>query len=210
MEVVSLTPKGRILLTLKHGKHSYSELKLETGLSDRWLTVKLGELIEGGVVKKSGKSYELGKEIDFSPFELSLYMSLQAKQISAELSGLPFVRVIILFGGVAQKNAHEYSDLDMIIVVSKSEENVKRKLISEISRLESKYHITIEPLILTEEDFLDNINSHEGGIVYGIAEGYEVLIDKTNRLAKILRDRIKEIKQSHNYLKEAGIWLKTK
>ena len=55
MELVSLTPEGRIVLTLRHGKHTYSELKLETGLSDRWLAIKLGELEGEGVVEKSGK-----------------------------------------------------------------------------------------------------------------------------------------------------------
>lgn len=28
----------------------------------------------------------------------------------------------------------------------------------------------IEPLILMAEDFLDNVYSHEGGIIYGVAE----------------------------------------
>ena len=28
MDLVSLTPEGRIVLTLKHGKHTYSELKI--------------------------------------------------------------------------------------------------------------------------------------------------------------------------------------
>jgi predicted nucleotidyltransferase len=162
------------------------------------LTVKLRALIDGGIVKKSGKWYTLSKELDFSPYELSLYMSYQAKQMADELGKLPFVRAIILFGGVAQKNAQEYSDLDMIIVVDESEDDVGKKLISEISKLESKHHLTVEPLILTEEDLLDNVHSHEGGIIYGIAEGYEVLVDKTGELAEILHDRIEEIKRSMN------------
>jgi len=80
----------------------------------------------------------------------------------------------------------------------------------EILKLESKYHITIEPLVLADEDFLDNVFSHEGGIIYGLAEGYEVLVDKTGEFAKILRSRVEEIKRSHDYLEEARIWLKTK
>jgi len=210
VELVSLTPEGRIVLALKHGKHTYSELRLETGLSDRWLTIKLEELEGGGVVEKRGKWYGLSGQLDVSAYELSLYMIFQAKRMAAELAKLPFVRAIILFGGVAQKNAHEYSDLDMIIVVSESVDKVKKEVISEISKLESKYHITIEPLILAEEDFLDNVYSHEGGIVYGVAEGCEVLVDKTGELAKNLYNRIEEIKRSHDYLEEARIWLKVK
>jgi len=210
VELVSLSPKGRIILTLKHGKHTYGELRYETGLSDRWLTVKLEELERGGIVEKDGKWYSLRCKSAISAYELSLYMSSQAKRMAAELARLNFVRAIILFGSVVQKNAHEYSDLDLIIVVSESVGKVKKEVISEILKLESKYHMTVEPLILAEEDFLDNVYSHEGGIIYGVAEGYDVLIDKTDELAKILSNRVEEIKRSHDYLEEARIWLKAK
>jgi len=82
--------------------------------------------------------------------------------------------------------------------------------LSEISRLESKYHITVGPLILAKQDFLDNVRSHEGGIIYGVAEGFEVLVDKTGELGKILRSRVEEIRRSHDYLKEERIWLKVR
>ena len=210
MELVSLTSEGRIVLTLKHGKHVYSELKLETGLSDRWLVIKLGELEGEGVVEKSGKWYGLKQETSVSAYELSLYMISQAKQMASELANLRFVRTVILFGSVAQRNAGEYSDLDMIIVVSEPVDRVKKEVILEISRLESKYHITIEPLILAKEDFLDNVYSREGGIIYGVAEGFEVLVDKTGEIGKILRNRVEEIRHSHDYLVEERIWVKVR
>lgn len=167
MKLVSLTSEGRIVLTLKHGKHTYSELKLETELSDRWLVIKLGELEGEGVVEKSGKWYGLKHETFVSAYELSLYMISQAKRMASELASLRFVKAVILFGSVAQKNAGEYSDLDMIIVVSEPYDRVRKETMLEISRLESNYHITIEPLILVKEDFLDNVYSCEGGIIYG-------------------------------------------
>jgi len=210
MELVSLSPEGRIVLTLKHGRHTYSELRLETGLSDRWLTIKLEELERGRIIEKNGKWYGLSEKLAISAYELSLYMIFQARRMAAKLSKLHFVRAIILFGGVAQKNAHEYSDLDMIIVVSESVDKVKKQVMSEISKLESNYHTTIEPLILAKEDFLDNVYSHEGGIVFGVAEGYEVLVDKTGEFTKIVRNRVEEIKSSHEYLEEGRIWLKAK
>ena len=210
MELVSLTPEGRIVLTLKHGKHTYSELRFETMLSDRWLTNKLKELKREGLIKKDGKWYGLKVELTVSPYELSSYMAFQAKRIARELAQLDFVQAVILFGGVAKKAAHEYSDLDMIIVVGELAENTKKDVISKISQLELKHHLTIEPLILNEEDFLDNVHTHEGGIIYGIAEGFEVLVDKTDKLAGILHDRINEIKRTYDYLKEEEIWLKIK
>jgi hypothetical protein len=65
-------------------------------------------------------------------------------------------------------------------------------------------------LILAEEDLLDNLRSDEGGIVYGLAEGYRVLFDRTGRISGILGERIKEVKRSHVHLEGEGIWLKTK
>jgi len=209
VDLVSLTPEGRIVLTLKHGKHTYSELRLETGLSDRWLTIKLEEL-EDGVVEKKGKWYGLRGGIRVSPYELSLYMSAQAERTASELANLRFVRAVILFGSVVQKNAGEYSDLDMMIVVNEPVDRARKKVLSEISRVESKYHITVGPLILAKQDFLDNVRSYEGGIIYGVAEGFEVLVDKTGELGKILRSRVEEIRRSHDYLKEERIWLKVR
>ena len=209
-ELVSITSKGRIVLTLKHGKHTYSELKFESGLSDRWLAIKLRELEDEGLVKKEGKWYGLKEELLVSPYELSSYMSFQAKRIGDKLAQLHFVRAIILFGGVAKKNAHEYSDLDMIIVVGEPVEKVREEVLSKISELELNYHLMVEPLILDERDFLDNVYSREGGIIYGVAEGFEVLLDKTEKITRTLRDRIEEIKRTHEYLEEGRIWLKVK
>jgi len=210
LDLVSLTPEGRILSTLEHGKHTYSELKFETGLSDRWLTIKLEELQRQAVLQKDGKWYGPREESVLSAYELSLYMISQGRRMADELAKLHFVRAIILFGSVARKNADRYSDLDMIILVSKRVDRVKKRVLSEISELEAKYHITIEPLILTRKDFLDNVHSREGGIIYGIAEGYEVLADKTGEFTKTLHNVINEIKRAHDYLEEERIWLKAK
>lgn len=210
MELFSLTSKGKVLATLWHGRHSYGELRLETGLSDRWLTVKLNELLHEKVIKKNGRWYALARELDISSYELSLYMVSQARQVARELAKLRSVLAIVLFGSVAQKRAHPYSDLDMVVVVSEPSDEMKEKVLSKVSELEWKYHMTVEPLILTRKDFLDNVNSRDGGIVYGLAEGCEVLFDKTGELGKLLRNRIEEIKRSHDYLEEARIWLKVK
>jgi predicted nucleotidyltransferase len=210
LKLASLTPEGRIVLTLKHGKHTYSELKLETGLSDRWLTVKLGELEAEGVLEKRGRWYGLKQETKVATYEMSLYMSSQARKMAEELANLRFVRAVFLFGSVAQRKPSEYSDLDMIIVVEGEYDKVRKGIMSTVSNFESDYHITVEPLILTEEDFLDNVFSNKGGIIYGVAEGYEVLVDKTSKLGKILCDRVEDIRRSHDYLEEAGIWLKAR
>jgi len=210
MTLASLTSEGKVLVTLWHGRHSYGELRLETGLSDRWLTVKLNELMRNRVVDKNGRWYGLARELDVSSYELSLHMVSKAKQVAHELGKLRSVLAIVLFGGVVQKRAHLYSDLDMVIVVKEPIDDAKSKVLSTVSELEWKYHVAIELLILSRKDFLDNVSSHEGGVVYGLAEGCEVLVDKTGELGKLLRDRIEEIKRSHDYLEETRIWLKAK
>ena len=210
MELVSLKPEGKVALTLMHGMHTYSELRFETGLSDRWLARKIRELMEKRVVEKRGKWYGLSDELDVSAYELSLYLRLQASRMAAELGNLRSVKAVILFGSVAQRNGHEYSDLDMIIVVNRSFEKAKQEVLSEISELESNFHVTIELVILTEKDFRDNVHSHEGGIIHGVAEGYEVLVDKTGQFTEVLHDRVEEIKHTCDYLEESGIWLRAK
>lgn len=208
MNLISLTSEGMVILTLKHGKHTYSELRFETGLSDRWLTIKLNELENREVLEKDGKWYGLAGDFTVSAYELSLYMVSQARRLAGELSRLRSVQAIILFGSVPKKEAHEYSDLDMIIVVNEQVEKVRERVVSKISELERRHHLTIEPIILSTEDFLTNILSDETGIVYGVAEGFEVLAAKGGKLTQILRERVEKIKRTHEYLEEVRIWLK--
>ena len=210
MKLVSLTPEAKILLTLVHGKHTYGELKLETGLSDRWLTLKLKELGEQGIVEKAGRWYGLTKELKPHPYELSLYLGSQAERMARELAQLNFIQMIILFGGVAKKTAHQHSDIDMMMIVDKPIDKAKKILDEKISELELKFHQPIEPLILTRNDFMANVNSSEGGIIYGLAEGCQILVDKTHgELTEALSSRIREIRDNYEYLKDEGIWIKT-
>jgi hypothetical protein len=65
-------------------------------------------------------------------------------------------------------------------------------------------------LILSKDDFLANVHSQEGGVVYGIAEGYEVLIDKDGHLSRMLRDRVEEIERECEYLEEERIWVRAR
>jgi predicted nucleotidyltransferase len=164
LDLVPLTPEGSIILTLTHGEHRHRELRNETHLSDRWLTLKLKELKSEGVLKKYGKWYGLIDEHTASPCELSPYMLSQARHLAPQLAQLRAVRIIILFGSVPRVEAQEYSDLDMLIVVEQDVENVRRRVASKISEFERRFHLTVEPLVLSTGDFLANIRSQEAGI----------------------------------------------
>lgn len=208
MELVSLTPEGRVLLTLHHGQHLYSELKFETGLSDRWISKKLGELVDDGLIKKSGRWYGLDGLLSVSGYELNLYLRTQAMRIANELAEEDSVDAVILFGSLARGVAHEYSDIDLIIVVDGLEG--KQKVRGMIPGLESRYHFTIEPLVFSLRDFRDNLEPQSGGIIYGVAEGYRVLYDSAGEVSDILEKRVEEIKGSHEYIEDVRIWVKTR
>lgn len=208
MELVSLTPEGRVLLTLHHGQHLYSELKFETGLSDRWISKKLGELVDDGLIKKVGRWYGLDGLLSVSGYELNLYLRTQAMRIANELAEEDSVDAVILFGSLARGVAHEYSDIDLIIVVDGLEG--KQKVRGMIPGLESRYHFTIEPLVFSFRDFRDNLESQSGGIIYGVAEGYRVLYDSAGEVSDILEKRVEEIKGSHEYIEDVRIWVKTR
>ena len=210
MELVSLTPEGRIVLTLHHGQHTYSELKFESGLSDRWLSVKLGELVGEGIVSKTGRWYRLKDEITASGFEMSLYLRSQSKKIAEILAEENDIAAIILFGSVAREAAHDYSDVDLIIVLVGQEDGIRDRLHERISDIETKYHFTVEPLILSSNDFRDNVESRSGGIVYGLAEGYEVLFDRTGEASSVLGKRVEQIREECDYLEDVRIWVKTR
>ncbi len=210
MDLVSLSPEGRILLTLAHGQHTYEELKVESGLSDRWLTVKLHKLVADGSIVKHGKWYRAGEGAKVPAYELSLFMRVQAQRISAELGKLPLVGLVVLFGSVAQRKAEQYSDIDLLIVVADTGEKTRGMVVNELRRLESVFHFTVESLIVSEQDFAKNLQSAEGGIIFGLAEGFEVLLDRKTKLSEMLRNRVQQILNSFTYLEGDRIWLKAK
>jgi len=210
MDLVSLSPKGRILLTLMHGQHTYAELKVESGLSDRWLTIKLHELVADCSIVKDGRWYRTGERAKASAYELSLFMQGQSQRIAAELGKLSPVEFVVLFGSVAQRKAEQYSDIDLLIVVADTGEKSRGMVVDELRRLESIFHFTAEAVILSEQDFAKNLRTAEGGIIFGLAEGFEVLLDRKANLVEMLRNRVQEILNSFTYLDGDKLWLKVK
>ena len=64
LKLFSLTPEGKIIRALSGGERSFPELFEGTGLSERWLSVKLKQLLSLGVVKLgAGEGDSQGLEI---------------------------------------------------------------------------------------------------------------------------------------------------
>lgn len=137
-------------------------------------------------------------------------MRSQARRYAEELGAMAPVRLVVLFGSVAQGKAQDYSDLDLIIVVSGSAEAAKETVLPKIRLLEKRYHFIVEPLILSQQDFLSTVQSHEGGVIFGLADGFEVLQEKNQDLAEALRNRVTEIKRTYTRIDEEQIWLKAR
>ncbi len=214
MMPTKLTPEGRIILTLEHGSHLYGQLKRETTLSDRWLMKKLDELKRVGIIKRKAGWYKLAKPPAIHPYERSLYRrTLQLPQAMDHLlKRCPYIQAIVLYGSTADGTCGPRSDADLLIVVkNKPLAGAKGEIIECATELELTLHINIEPLVLSVDDYLSDVSSMEGGIVYGITSAYEVLYDRTRgELTRVLHDRAEEIQRDYIYLGGVRQWVRAK
>lgn len=209
-----LTPEGRIILTLEHGCHLYSQLQRETKLSDRWLMKKLDELKREGIIRQEARWYKLAKTPAVHPYERSLYRrTLQfPRAVDHLLKRCPYIQAIVLYGSTADDTCGPRSDADLLIVVKdKPLAEAKGEIIECANELELAIHIGIEPLVLSVGDYLSDVSSVEGGIIYGITSAYEVLYDRTRgELTRALHDRAEEIRRNYTYLEGVKQWVRAK
>ena len=214
MMPTKLTPEGRIILTLEHGCHLYSQLQRETKLSDRWLMKKLDELKRARIIKRGAGWYKLAKPPAIHPYERSLYRrTLQLPQaVDHLLERCPYIQAIILYGSTADDTCGPRSDADLLIVVKdKPLAEARGEIIECANELELTLHINIEPLVLSVQDYLSDVSSTEGGIIYGITSAYEVLYDRTRgEVTRALHNRAEEIRQNYTYLESVRQWVRVK
>ncbi len=88
---------------------------------------------------------------------------------------------IILFGSYARREAKEFSDIDIIIVLKdlpKEWEKRIENVIDDTSEIALVYGIKISPLLLSREELLDNINS-EALLFIDLTRGYRIIYDKS-------------------------------
>jgi predicted transcriptional regulator len=110
-----LTAEGRIIRSLKDGEKSFSQLLDGTGLSPRWLNVKIKILTGVGLVKRNGRTYTLiGEEQASHPLIEKLI------RVSSDLYADPRIIAAILVGGVPKGILSEESDLDIVVIVKEA------------------------------------------------------------------------------------------
>jgi len=211
LKLIDLTAEGRVVAALIDSPKTYSELKLSTRLSDRWLSEKLKTLSSRGIIELSQSKYQLNRRnaiLEDRVFLEYLKNSLtpigKARIAAEHIARDHQVVAIILFGSVAKGVSTKDSDLDLLII-TKEDGDVEREFNDQIYNLMFSLDVPIEALFLTYDELLLNLQA-KTSFIFGVAEGYKVLYDVggvENMLALIKE----EIERKWLYEEEAGGWL---
>lgn len=206
-----MTPEGRVVAALIDSPKTYSQLRVFTRLSDRWLSEKLKMLRSGGVIELRDGKYQLNRSatvLEDKAFLQYLENSLtpigKARIAAERIARDDEVLAIVLFGSVAKGLPTEESDLDLLIV-TKEDGDVERQLNDKIYDLMFSLDVPIEALFLTYDELLLNLQA-KTTFIFGIAEGYMVLYDKGG-VENMLEVVGEEIERKWRYEEEAGAWL---
>ncbi len=207
MNLLQLTPEGKIVMELASGAKSFTELKHLTKLSDRWLSKKLEELAHAGVVELRNGKYGLIKpEVIHRDPLASIYFRARAspegkaKLIADELSRDRRVLAVVVFGSVAKGVAEEESDVDLLVITEGGVE-----LDEEVYGLSFKYDVPIEAIFMSYEELLSHAQA-KTTFLLGVLEGYDVLHDRAG-LEGLLSFLKAKVEERFSYDKEAGAWI---
>jgi predicted nucleotidyltransferase len=199
--------------SLLNGPKSYSQLKLATQLSDRWLSKKLQELCASGIAERREDRYLLTRSSETAEAD-PLFMPIvqrtalpetKARLIAEELSREPRVMAVILFGSLAKGQSTVESDIDLLVV---SETEMEHELDDLIYRLMFKYDVPVEAIFMTPDDLITNLQA-ETAFSFGLLEGYETLYDREG-LGGLLSIKRKQMLRNWIRDEETGTWIRRK
>jgi len=185
---------------LSSGEKSFSELVKATGLSERWLSIKLKQLLQLGVVKLSGNGYQ----VDHERLHAILIPSLKETAWIAAYEIMekhPQVLSVLLYGSVAKGKIHEESDVDLLVISESPLDLTKDEY--EISM---KYGVAFEITSVALKEFLAMLH-FKSALLFGILEGYDVLFDRAG-ITTLLKILMKDIYKNWRYNKDEELWLK--
>lgn len=200
LELFAFTPEGRIVRVLSSGAKSFSKLVKVTGLSERWLSVKLKWLLKLGVVQLIDKRYR----VDVDRLHDVLVPSLReiGWMAAYEIVGKhPQVLGVLLYGSVAKGKAEEESDVDFLAV---SEDSLD--LFDDEYELSMKYGVAFEITSVDLKEFLAMLHL-KSALLFGILEGYDVLFDRAG-IATMLAVLKKDICKNWRYDEGEELWVK--
>lgn len=215
LKLFRMTPEFKVLRALLDGDKSFTELRVEAGLSSRWLNKVLLDLLNSGLIRKVNMRYQLNSVDRISGiiknqiFELNKGIDLFLPGVALHEKAVRAARLlgrdenvlaVVLFGSVAKGTADSESDIDLLIITLS-----KAHLTDKIYDVMVEVEAPIEALVITFRQFL-SILLDEPIMLFGILEGYEVLYDKIN-LVGLLKFKHLEIKKRWFYDEDEGIWL---
>ena len=210
-----LSPEGKVIFALWRAPARFRELKTVTGLSGAWLDRTLKQLHRRGIIEHDmvSKTYSIKKteqlrgKVDSL---MSLYLTETATRIAEELAEDERVLGVVLFGSVAMGRATQESDIDLLVVLKTFDGKTEREFILKLSDLGFRFGVTIEPVLLSREDFEDTLAANVG-LIFGLARGFEVLYDaRLPGLTELLDESVARIGNEYHFREEGEIWLPKK
>ena len=100
---------------------------------------------------------------------------LEQAMIAIKAWAGPSLREVLIFGSYARGEQHKYSSIDILVIVSESEERfIRRKADLERALNESDILPLIDPLVYTEEEVNDLKNKMESFIISVLKEGVAI------------------------------------
>jgi len=199
IKLVEFTKEGLIVRALMDGALRYKDLKKATQLSNAWLSKKLQELLQLGIIVSQDGCYRLNAERlqEALRNEKTFIARLTAQEIMKNSD----VLAIALFGSLIRDQRTE-ADIDLLIVTTREEFNpVETSL--EMLR---KFGVAVDIVHVTLKDLLRWLYD-KPPILFGILSGYEVVFDRGHikNFLKILKD---EVLKDWVYVEREKLWLK--
>jgi len=200
MKLVEFTKQGLIVYALMGGALRYKDLKRATGLSDAWLSKKIQELLQLGVVVLSDGRYYLNVERlqEMLRNEKTFIARLIAQEIVKRNGD---IISIILFGSLV-RNQREEADIDLLIATT-SEDFTPLETSLEML---FKFGVAVDIVHVTLKDLLQWLYG-KPPILFGILSGYEILYDK-GYVKDFLETLKKEVLKDWIYIERERLWLK--
>lgn len=199
MKIVEFTKEGLIIKALMESPLRYKELKKATGLSNAWLSKKLQELLNVGIIVSRNSYYRVDTErLREALRNEKTYI---ARMIAQEIARARNVVAVILFGSLVRSRRKE-ADIDLLVVTVENEFNstqVSLEMFRKFGVAVDIVHVTLKELLTWLYD--------KPLILFGILSGYEILYDE-GYIKPFLKTLKQETLKRWVYIKEKEIWVK--
>jgi len=199
MKLLEFTKEGLIAQALMEKPLRYKELKKATGLSHAWLSKKLQELQNLGIIISQEGQYRI------EPAKLQGALKDEkthiARMIAQEIAKTYDVVAVILFGSLARSQRKE-ADIDLLVVTL---ENDFDPLKVSVQMLQ-KFCVAVDILHITLKELLTWLYEPPP-ILFGILSGYDILYDE-GYIVPFLKTLKQQTLKKWTYLPEKELWLK--